>query len=287
MFRWAGPRGSASGRGARKRVRKGLPNCPVVRLQLCHLVKGGRLAYIGPMSAKIRLYVDHPLGQGQSVPLDKGQAHYLFGVMRQAVGGEVLLFNGRDGEWRAEIAEAGKRAGMLTCVAQSAEQRMPPDLWLMFAPIKKARTDFIVEKAVEMGAARIVPVMTEFTNAGRVQRDRLEAHAVEAAEQCGATFVPEVAEAAKFDRVLDQLSSNRQIMFCDEALAGASANLPDNPGPWAILIGPEGGFSERERKRLSEIENAHAVALGPRILRADTAAVAALTVWQCALGDWT
>ena len=131
------------------------------------------------MSAKIRLYVDHPLGPGQSVPLDKAQAHYLFGVMRLAVGAQVLLFNGRDGEWRADVVEAGKRGGVLVCDAQTRNLQMPPDLWLMFAPIKKARTDFIVEKAAEMGAARIVPVMTEFTNAGRVQRERLQAHAVE------------------------------------------------------------------------------------------------------------
>ena len=238
------------------------------------------------MSAKIRLYVEHPLGQGQSVPLDRDQAHYLFGVMRLGVGDAVAVFNGRDGEWQSEVAEAGKRGGSLTCTAQSAPLKMPPDLWLMFAPIKKARTDFIVEKAVEMGAARIVPVMTEFTNSGRVQRDRLQAHAVEAAEQCGATFVPEVAEAVKLSALLDGWDAARRIMFCDEAQAGASASLPAVLGPWAVLIGPEGGFSESERKRLHGLDHAYAVSLGPRILRADTAAVAALTVWQQALGDW-
>ncbi|WP_120504160.1 16S rRNA (uracil(1498)-N(3))-methyltransferase [Sulfitobacter mediterraneus] len=241
------------------------------------------------MSAKIRLYVDHPLGPGQSVPLDKAQAHYLFGVMRLAVGAQVLLFNGRDGEWRADVVEAGKRGGVLACDAQTRDLQMPPDLWLMFAPIKKARTDFIVEKAAEMGAARIVPVMTEFTNAGRVQRDRLQAHAVEAAEQCGGTFVPEVAEAVKFDRLLDGWRPERRIMFCDEALAqnGGAAGLAEgDTGPWAILIGPEGGFSERERSRLRRHEAAHAVRLGPRILRADTAAVAAMTLWQQSMGDW-
>ncbi len=238
------------------------------------------------MTAKIRLYVEHPLGAGQSVPLDKGQAHYLFGVMRLTLGGAVLLFNGTDGEWRAEIAEAGKRGGVLTCVEPTRPLQMPPDLWLMFAPIKKARTDFIVEKAAEMGAARIVPVMTEFTNAGRVQRDRLQAHAVEAAEQCGGTFVPEVAEPVKLRALLDRWEAPRQIMFCDETLAGASASLPDVAGPWAILIGPEGGFSEAERARLHKLDHAHPVTLGPRILRADTAAVAAMTVWQQRLGDW-
>ncbi|WP_299546714.1 16S rRNA (uracil(1498)-N(3))-methyltransferase [uncultured Tateyamaria sp.] len=237
--------------------------------------------------AKIRLYLEHALGQGQSVPLSRDQAHYLFGVMRLTVGAAVLLFNGQDGEWRARVVEAGKRGGALLCEARTRPLQMPPDLWLIFAPIKKARTDFIVEKAAEMGARRIVPVQTEFTNAGRVQRDRLQAHAVEAAEQCGGTYVPEVADMARLDRVLADLG-DRQIMFCDEALAGAedTSALPDIPGPWAILIGPEGGFSEKERTRLHALDHAHAVQLGPRILRADTAAVTALTVWQQQLGDW-
>ncbi|MGB3247304.1 MAG: 16S rRNA (uracil(1498)-N(3))-methyltransferase [Sulfitobacter sp.] len=239
------------------------------------------------MSGKIRLYVEHPLGVGQSVPLDRGQAHYLFGVMRQSTGAEVTLFNGVDGEWNATVAEAGKRGGVLHCLAQMDILRMPPDLWLLFAPIKKARTDFIVEKATEMGARRIVPVMTEFTNSGRVQRDRLQAHAVEAAEQCGGTFVPEVAEAVKFGALLDRWEDGRGIMFCDEALAGGSSRLEsDLAAPAAILIGPEGGFSASERKRLATFEQAHAVSLGPRILRADTAAVAAMTLWQKELGDW-
>lgn len=235
--------------------------------------------------AKIRLYVEHPLAPGQSVPLSREQAHYLFGVMRLSVGAAVLLFNGSDGEWRADVAEAGKRGGLLVCDTQTRPLQVPPDLWLMFAPIKKARTDFIVEKAAEMGARRIVPVQTAFTNAGRVQRDRLQAHAVEAAEQCGGTFVPEVAEMVRLDRALADLG-DRQLMFCDEAMAGDTPALRGKPGPWAILIGPEGGFSDRERARLHGMDQAHAVALGPRILRADTAAVAALTLWQMALGDW-
>lgn len=240
------------------------------------------------MNAKIRLYVEHGLGAGQSVPLDKSQAHYLFGVMRLGVGAQVLLFNGHDGEWRAEVVEAGKRGGVLQCAAPTKPLQVPPDLWLIFAPIKKARTDFIVEKAAEMGARRIVPVQTEFTNAGRVQRDRLQAHAVEAAEQCGATFVAEVAEMVKLDRLIDQWDTARSLMFCDEALAGTDAGLGQSgSGPWGILIGPEGGFSERERNRLRGLEYAKAVTLGPRILRADTAAVAAMTVWQQAFGDWT
>ena len=239
------------------------------------------------MGGSVRLYVDHPLGEGQTVPLERAQAHYLFGVMRLGVGDAVALFNGRDGEWRAEVAEAGKRGGALVCAARSTPQAMPPDLWLLFAPIKKARTDFIVEKAAEMGVRRILPVMTEFTNAARVQRDRLQAHAVEAAEQCGGTFVPEVAEAAPLDRLLAGWDAGRALMFCDETRAGEAAALPGAlRAPAAVLIGPEGGFSARERARLGAMEAACGVALGPRVLRADTAAVAALALWQRAFGDW-
>jgi 16S rRNA (uracil1498-N3)-methyltransferase len=165
--------------------------------------------------------------------------------------------------------------------------QLPPDLWLIFAPIKKARTDFIVEKAAEMGAAKIMPVQTDFTNSDRIRQDRLQAHALEAAEQCGGTFVPEVTDLAKLDRLLADWPEDRQLMFCDEAEVGAAKTLGEaGPGPWAILIGPEGGFSEAERKRLHAMPQAHVVSLGPRILRADTAAVAAMTVWQQALGDW-
>ncbi|WP_425043193.1 16S rRNA (uracil(1498)-N(3))-methyltransferase [Primorskyibacter sp. S87] len=241
------------------------------------------------MNAKIRLYVEHPLGAGQSVPLDRDQAHYLFGVMRQGVGDRVALFNGRDGEWLAEVATAGKRGGELTCAEQSKPLQLPPDLWLLFAPIKKTRTDFIVEKAAEMGASRIVPVQTEYTNSERIRQDRLQAHAVEAAEQCGGTYVPEVADLQKLSRLLDQWPEDRQLMFCDEAEVGAALRLSElgRGKPWAIVIGPEGGFSDAERKRLAALPQSHVVSLGPRILRADTAAVAALALWQQALGDWT
>jgi len=237
---------------------------------------------------RVRLYVDHPLGQEQSVPVDKAQAHYLFGVMRLVKGDHVALFNGRDGEFVAVVKEAGKRRGVLTCLENSRPLMMPPDLWLIFAPIKKARTDFIVEKATEMGAAHILPVMTEFTNSERIRRDRLQAHAIEAAEQCGGTFVPEVAEMVKLDKLLANWPEERQLMFCDEVLAGNSSALTGNfaASPWAILIGPEGGFSQKERERLHTMKQSHPISLGPRILRADTAAVAALTLWQTTLGDW-
>ena len=236
---------------------------------------------------KIRLYVDHPLGQGQTVPLTREQAHYLFGVMRRGMGDTVLVFNGHAGEWRATVEKAGKRDGLLKTDAQTRLQQNPPDLWLLFAPIKKARTDFIVEKAAEMGAARILPVQTDFTNSERIRQDRLQAHAVEAAEQCGGTFVPEVCPLRKLDQVLADWPKDRQLMFCDEALVGARESLGQSDADkWAILIGPEGGFSDAERTRLTALPFAHAVSLGPRILRADTAAVAAMTVWQTSLGDW-
>ncbi|OYU38330.1 MAG: 16S rRNA (uracil(1498)-N(3))-methyltransferase [Pseudorhodobacter sp. PARRP1] len=237
--------------------------------------------------AKIRLYVDQPLGAGQAVAVNADQAHYLFNVMRLARGAAVALFNGRDGEWRAEVAEAGKRGGILICSVQTAPLRLPPDLWLAFAPIKKARTDFIVEKATELGAARIIPVQTRHTNAERIRQDRLQAHALEAAEQCGATSVPEVSDLTSLDKFLTSLDPDRQLLWCDEAMVGQAPALSGpRGGKWAILIGPEGGFSADEQHRLRALPQIRPTALGPRILRADTAAVAALTLWQAALGDW-
>lgn len=237
--------------------------------------------------AKIRLYVDQPLAAGQPVAVNADQANYLFNVMRLAAGALVALFNGRDGEWRAVVEQAGKRGGVLRCQAQTAPLRLPPDLWLIFAPIKKARTDFIVEKAVELGAARVIPVQTRHTNSERIRQDRLQAHAVEAAEQCGATFVPEVAELTALDKLLAHWPEDRRLLWCDEAMAGQAPALAGPRGqPWAILIGPEGGFSAEEQKRLRTMPQVVPLALGPRILRADTAAVAALTLWQATLGDW-
>ncbi|WP_108386358.1 16S rRNA (uracil(1498)-N(3))-methyltransferase [Yoonia sediminilitoris] len=239
------------------------------------------------MASKVRLYVDHPLGEGQSVPLSREEAHYLFGVMRLPVGAVLSLINSADGEWDAEVVEASKKGGVLVCRAQTRPLQMPPDLWLLFAPIRKERTAFIVEKAVEMGVSRICPVQTDFTqNADRLRPEKLQAHAIEAAEQCGGTFVPKVDQLVKLKPFLANMPDDRQLMFCDEGLVGDAAKLPQIVGPWAILIGPEGGFSEAERAQLHAMQNAHSVSLGPRILRADTAAVAALTVWQQALGDW-
>jgi 16S rRNA (uracil1498-N3)-methyltransferase len=237
--------------------------------------------------AKIRLYVDQALAAGQPVALNADQANYLFNVMRLARGAAVALFNGRDGEWLARVAEAGKRGGILISEVQTAPLRLPPDLWLIFAPIKKARTDFIVEKAVELGAARVIPVQTRHTNSERIRQDRLQAHAVEAAEQCRATYVPEVSDLVSLDKLISSFPADRKLLWCDEAMAGQAPALSGPRGAaWAILIGPEGGFSADEQARLRALPQVVPLALGPRILRADTAAVAALTLWQTALGDW-
>ncbi|MEM8850893.1 MAG: 16S rRNA (uracil(1498)-N(3))-methyltransferase [Pseudomonadota bacterium] len=237
------------------------------------------------MNSKVRLHVAGPLGPGQSVEVTRDQAHYLSGVMRLSPGDTLEVFDGVSGGWRAGIAALSKRGGTLTCDTQITPQRDPPDLWLIFAPIKKARTDFIVEKAAELGAARILPVTTDHTNSERIRRDRLQAHAVEAAEQCGGTFVPEVAELIPLPRLLDAWPDDRTLIFCDETLAG-DTTPPLPPAPVAILIGPEGGFSTEERARLRATRRGTTLALGPRILRADTAAVAALALWQTTQGDW-
>lgn len=213
------------------------------------------------------------------------QTHYLVSVMRQGVGAQIRLFNGRDGEWLATLAEAGKRGALALCEAQSAPQRMPPDLWLLFTPVKRDRTSFVVEKAVELGVARIIPVATRHMNAERLRVDRQQAHAVEAAEQCGATFVPEVAEMQLLDRLLAGWDAARTLYWCDEARAGQGPRFA-RPGPAAILIGPEGGFSAEESRRLEGLPFVEPLALGPRILRAETAALAAITLWQAAEGDW-
>lgn len=238
--------------------------------------------------AEVRLYLDHPLDAGQPVVLSREQAHYLFSVMRLGVGDVIAVFNGRDGEWRAEVAEAGKKKGILIAQSQTRPQMSPPDLWLMFAPIKKARTDFIVEKSTEMGAARIMPLRTEFTNSERIRQDRLQAHAIEAAEQCGGIFVPPVSDLSTLDKILDRWPEERRLIFCDEEAAGQTSDLRaiEAGAPAAILVGPEGGFSPRERARLKAQPGVVTLSLGPRILRADTAVVAALTLWQSTHGDW-
>lgn len=241
------------------------------------------------MDAKVRLYVDQPLGAGQAVAVGPEQANYLFAVMRLPVGAGVLLFNGRDGEWLARVQDAGKRRGAMLCEVQTRPQATPPDLWLLFSPIKKERTHFIVEKAVELGVARLVPVTTRFTNSDRWRQDKQVAHAIEAAEQCGTTFVPEVADVQPLDRVLAAWPEGRLLIWADEAMAGRATPLAGSvaPGmPAAVLVGPEGGFSDDEKGRLRALPFVRAISLGPRILRAETAAVAAVVLWQAAAGDW-
>lgn len=237
--------------------------------------------------AKIRLYVEQPLGAGQAVALGQDAANYLFNVMRLGKGAFVALFNGRDGEWRAEVIEAGKRQGIAVCQAQTAAQVNPPDLWLLFTPVKKDRTAFIVEKAVELGVARLMPVGTRHMNSERLRADKQQAHAVEAAEQCGATFVPPIDELQPLDRVLANWPSGRTLYWADETLArGSSSPSGVIAGPAGILIGPEGGFSDDEKTRLRALPFVRPLALGPRILRAETAALAAVVLWQQAVGDW-
>ena len=233
----------------------------------------------------LRLYIDAPLAEGQAAPLGRPQAHWLSGVMRRAPGDALRVFDGRTGEYEATISEVGKRGGTLAIRGRTAPLRVPPDLDLVFAPIKSSRTAFVVEKAAELGVRRIRPVRTARTNAERFKVERMRAHAVEAAEQCGGTFVPEVEELAPLARVLDGWEPGRAMVFCDEALAGPAAGWDAVPaGPAGIVIGPEGGWDDAERARLSRM--GHPVSLGPRVLRADTAAAAALTLWQSRHGDW-
>ena len=236
---------------------------------------------------KIRLFVDHTLGEAQSVPLNKDQAHYIFSVMRKSVGETISIFDGNNGEWEASIEEISKKSGVLFCIKQTKPQIMPPDLWLFFSPLKKVRTDFIVEKATELGVAKIIPVQTEHTNADRIKLSRLSAHAVEAAEQCGGTYIPKIEELQKIKEVLENFPPNRRLLFCDEKLQASEVNLENlKKGKWAILVGPEGGFSEIERNYLKGLKFTFSIGLGPRILRADTAAVTAISLWQNYLGDW-
>ena len=241
------------------------------------------------MDAKVRLFVNQPLGSGQAVDVGPEQANYLFSVMRLVPGATVRLFNGQDGEWIARVELASKKRGVLICERQNGPQVSPPDLWLLFAPIRKERTNFVVEKAVELGVARVIPVMTRFTNSERWRQDKQLAHAVEAAEQCGATFVPQIDDVAHLDRILANWPPERVLYWADESRAGQPHGFsgPTESGAAAILIGPEGGFSDEEKTLLNSLPFVRPFSLGPRILRAETAAIAALALWQNAMGDWT
>jgi 16S rRNA (uracil1498-N3)-methyltransferase len=238
-----------------------------------------------PPASTPRLYVETPLSDGAEVRIEGGQAHYLSGVMRLKQGDPVRLFDDRTGEWIAEIAATAKRDLTLRIVTQLGPREAVPDLWLCAAPIKKGRIDWVAEKACELGVARLVPVLTRRTVVDRLNLDRLRAHMIEAAEQCGRTALPTLAEPVKIETLLTRWPADRMLYFADEE-GGAPLSEIALPGPSAILIGPEGGFDPQERAQIRALPQARAVALGPRILRADTAAVAAVALWMAAAGDW-
>lgn len=244
---------------------------------------------------KIRLFVEGPLGAGTGVELGAAQAHYLGHVLRMARGDDVHLFNGSDGEWRAAIEAIGRASCTVQVTERTRAQQTGPDLWLLFAPVKRVPIDFVAAKATELGVSALWPVFTENTAVSRVNVDRLRANAVEAAEQCGRLTVPEVREPVALERALQRWPGARRILLCDESGAGtpladallAGGGLPaGEPGPWAVLIGPEGGFARSELDGLRNLPFVTAVGLGPRMLRADTAALSALACWQAVIGDW-
>jgi 16S rRNA (uracil1498-N3)-methyltransferase len=236
-----------------------------------------------------RLYVEADLADGVAVACTPAQANYLRNVLRLKAGDVILVFNGRDGEWRAELARSGGRAASLNVRDQARRQVGGPDIDYLFAPLKRARLDYMVEKATEMGAARLRPVLTRRTMAERVNLERMRAHAIEAAEQCGILRLPEVCPPEPLTRVIEGWDAARPLVLCDEDVAEtcpftALARIP--PGPVAVLVGPEGGFDPTERELLSSQPFVTRISLGPRILRADTAAVAALALVNAVLGDW-
>lgn len=234
-----------------------------------------------------RLYVDLPLRAGAELALDRDAANYLRNVLRLKSGDGVLVFNGRDGEWQAALAGAGKRPA-LAVAEQTRPQPAPGGLHYLFAPIKHARLDYMVQKAVEMGAARLQPVITQHTQVARVNVERMRANAIEAAQQCGILALPEIAAPVTFKAALDSLDAGRVLVFCDEdaEVRDPVAALGGHRRPLAVLIGPEGGLAEDERAALLARPTTVRLSLGPRILRADTAAVAALALVQAVLGDW-
>lgn len=238
-----------------------------------------------PPASTPRLYVTEPLEGLAQIMIAGQQAHYLGGVMRAKPGDPVRLFDDISGEWLARVAHLGKRDLVLTIEAKLAPREAVPDLWLLMAPIKKGRIDWMIEKACELGVDRIVPVITRRTIVDKINADRLRAHMIEAAEQCGRTALPTLAEPVRLDRLLADWPGGRMLLFADEAGGAPLADVA-RPAPAAILIGPEGGFTDEERNAIRAVSTAHGVSLGPRILRADTAAVAAVGLWMAAVGDW-
>jgi 16S rRNA (uracil1498-N3)-methyltransferase len=240
------------------------------------------------MKPNQRLYVTSDLGDGAHVILDSAQAHYLANVLRLPIGGEVLLFNGRDGEWIAHLNSASKKGGQVVCMRQSRAQNKVPDLWLLFAPVKGDRTDYIVEKATELGVAGMVPVITERTIVRKVNLERLQARCIEAAEQCGRMSVPRIMSVTPLSALLNTPDDGGIILFADEAgdATKIGASVLGNLPKIALLIGPEGGFTPTEREKLRGCDHIKPVTLGPRILRADTAVFAGLALIQDSWGDW-
>jgi 16S rRNA (uracil1498-N3)-methyltransferase len=238
-----------------------------------------------PPKSLPRLFVETPLGHGASVELDVAQANYLGNVMRLKAGDRLLLFDGSSGEWLAKIAEAGKKRMTLAVVESTRPQENVPDLWLAFAPVKKGRVDWLVEKAVELGVAQLQPVVTQRTIVDKLNFDRMRAHIIEAAEQCGRTALAEFDPPVKLDAFLKGRDPGRTLYFADET-GGEAAAGAFKPGPALILTGPEGGFTPDEAAAIRAAPGATAISLGPRILRAETAALAAVAAWMAAVGDW-
>ena len=251
-------------------------------------------SYVMALETRQRLYIDAPLIQNGMVTLDRDQSHYIVNVIRMVEGEELLLFNGRDGEWCAEITSAHKKSSVLQVKENTRPQDQQPQLMLVFAPIKKARIDFIAEKATELGVGVLQPVMTDYTQVSRVNLSRLDANAIEAAEQTGRTTLMQINEPISLSKLLEDWPKSRHIIFCDEDCAGnpedaMATKLLSFKGlgqDCAIFIGPEGGFSPRERELISGNDAAISVSLGQNVLRADTAMLAALSIWQGTVGAW-
>jgi|SRR6185369_16757153 len=238
-----------------------------------------------PPKSLPRLFVRKPLAQWTELEIDGGPAHYLANVLRLKEGAELLVFDGQSGEWLAKIVLARKGRLKLSVERKTREVESVPDVWLAFAPVKRAQTDWLVEKATELGVARLIPVMTQRTVAERVKLERISAIAIEAAEQCGRTVLPEITEPLPLGRLLGERDSGRTLYFADEG-GGEPAAEAFKAGPALLLTGPEGGFTEEERTAVRASPNAVPISLGPRILRAETAALAALAAWMSAVGDW-
>lgn len=245
-----------------------------------------------PPHSAPRLFVDEPLTEGMSVEIGGQQAHYLANVMRMKAAGRIVLFDDRTGEYLGEVADAVKRRVTVTLISKLREREQVPDLWLLAAPIKRARFDWMAEKACELGVRKFVPVQTARTIVDKIKPDRLRAHMIEAAEQCERSSLPELGDMAKLETLLENWPADRHLFFADERIHASGEGsfrkaLVAHDGPAAILIGPEGGFTTQEGDMIRDCSAAVPVSLGPRILRADTAAVAAISLWMAGRGDWS